>query len=569
VGGGDAKVGGGREDGPARTPSHPAPHAARSLNRLWQVIDKLHGLYTVHLRQTWVPRLLYRLNREIDRLQAADRALGVPAVPEPPEGAALDALRSSAIAAGRLLLHPQALQPKVRECGAALKVRLEALARRAAELTAGPELMALLTEMREVAQQTEIRYDGCVRSALEADASEFKMGRFAPFVSAVVSRVEAQKFVPEAQQRPLDELLREAAEATTDWVESCRAERLELRARVDRVAPVKAQVLQLLGLASDADVPQLAALERVDLARSTVEGGGIEAASRGAPATFRVTLRAGDGAGCAGLAPTGSLLCAGRAVPVSLTDSGGGAYEGRYTVPEEVAVPAEGATFELAVELHGCGLGGSPFGVRVRNEWVRLTFASAFDTNGVLHHIGTAGGREAYRNPHEAGRVVAAMSSVNGGNPQYGSPERFVQHQHARPVYNFTNGEPNSWMSVDLGEGRSLRPDHYCLRHDQHNSHAHAHGFGTSSSHALRHWRLEGSHDGRAWVALRTHTNDASIAGASMATAAWAVEGATEAFRHFRVLQTGQNSCGFNFSNADCLMCAGIELYGAFREPAA
>ena len=124
----------------------------------------------------------------------------------------------------------------------------------------------------------------------------------------------------EAQQRPLDELLREAAEATTDWVEICRAERLELRARVDRVAPVKAQVLQLLGLASDADVPQLAALERVDLARSTVEGGGIEAASRGAPATFRVMLRAGDGAGCAGLVPTGSLLCAGRAVPVSLTD---------------------------------------------------------------------------------------------------------------------------------------------------------------------------------------------------------------------------------------------------------
>ena len=182
---------------------------------------------------------------------------------------------------------------------------------------------------------------------------------------------------------------------------------------------------------------------------------------------------------------------------------------------------------------------------------VELRFASAFDTNGVLHHIGTAGGREAYRNPHEAGRVVAAMSLVYNG-----SPERFVQHQHAEPVYNVTNNTPNSWMSVDLGEGRSLRPDHYCLRHDKNG--------GNAGGNALRNWRLEGSHDGRAWVALRTHTNDASIAAASMATAAWPVEGATEAFRHFRILQTGKNSSNYNH-----LMCAGIELYGAFRGPAA
>ena len=107
-------------------------------------------------------------------------------------------------------------------------------------------------------------------------------------------------------------------------------------------------------------------------------------------------------------------------------------------------------------------------------------------------------------------------------------------------------------MSVDLGEGRSLRPDHYCLRHDN------------NGGCVLRHWRLEGSHDGRAWVALRTHTNDASIAEASMATAAWPVEGATEAFRHFRILQTGPNASGYN-----SLMCAGIELYGTFRGPAA
>ena len=206
----------------------------------------------------------------VEPLQAADRALGVPAVPEPPEGAALADVRTRAATAAELLLQPQALRPKMRSCGAAHAERLEALARRARELDEGPELMAVLAETREAAQATEILHDGKVRAALEEDTSEFKMGRFAPFISAAVSRLEAQKSLPARQQRPLNELLREAAEATTDWVEACRAERLELRARVERVAPVKAQTLQLLGLASDADVPQLAALERVDVARCTV-----------------------------------------------------------------------------------------------------------------------------------------------------------------------------------------------------------------------------------------------------------------------------------------------------------
>ena len=107
-------------------------------------------------------------------------------------------------------------------------------------------------------------------------------------------------------------------------------------------------------------------------------------------------------------------------------------------------------------------------------------------------------------------------------------------------------------MSVDLGEGRSLRPNHYCLRHSN------------NSTQKLQNWRLEGSHDGSTWVALRTHTNDESIALQEMATAAWPVEGATEAFRHFRILQTGLNSNGNN-----ALMCAGIELHGTFRGPAA
>ena len=174
---------------------------------------------------------------------------------------------------------------------------------------------------------------------------------------------------------------------------------------------------------------------------------------------------------------------------------------------------------------------------------VECRFESAFDTNGVLYHIGTAGGTEPYANPHVAGRVVAAMSSVGGLN---GSPARFVHHQHTDSVSNYTIDAPDSWMSVDLGEGRSLLLSHYCLRADRH-----------ASPFKLRNWVLEGSHDGISWVTLRTHSNDTSIANVAMAAAAWEVAGATEAFRHFRIRQTGENSIGSSH-----LMCAGIELYG-------
>ena len=37
--------------------------------------------------------------------------------------------------------------------------------------------------------------------------------------------------------------------------------------------------------------------------------------------------------------------------------------------------------------------------------------------------------------------------------------------------------------------------------------------------------------------------------------------GAAGGFRHFRIIQTGKDSSGY-----DHLMCAGIELYGLFTE---
>ena len=82
--------------------------------------------------------------------------------------------------------------------------------------------------------------------------------------------------------------------------------------------------------------------------------------------------------------------------------------------------------------------------------------ASTFDTNGVLRWIGTGGGTKAYQNPHEKpGGVVGKMSSMYSGC----APSVFVDvgqagNGNAWSGYNSTSNYPNSWMSVDLGEGR-------------------------------------------------------------------------------------------------------------------
>ena len=155
---------------------------------------------------------------------------------------------------------------------------------------------------------------------------------------------------------------------------------------------------------------------------------------------------------------------------------------------------------------------------------VRFEFGADFDTNGVLHYLATRGG--GYANPHVSGVVVAAMSSVYNDDPDYGSPDRFVQNKSDGKT-NITKNEPNSSMCVDLR--RSVIVDHYCLRS------------GNGTGYKPRNRNFQGSEDGSNWHTLRQHTNDCELAETGFSTANWSVEAAGCAFRHFRILQTGKN----------------------------
>ena len=142
-----------------------------------------------------------------------------------------------------------------------------------------------------------------------------------------------------------------------------------------------------------------------------------------------------------------------------------------------------GGALAVATAFQAVAYGTRP---KPRGKTRDFRFELAFDTNGILHHIGTRGGTAAYRNPHELGEVVSSSSSLSNG-----AVKNFVQHAHAAPIHNFTHGGPQSWLAVDLGEGRSLVVDHYCLRSDKYGNH-----------NKLRNWELQGSLDGQTWQML-------------------------------------------------------------------
>ena len=60
-----------------------------------------------------------------------------------------------------------------------------------------------------------------------------------------------------------------------------------------------------------------------------------------------------------------TLRNGGRTVAVAVSDQGGGAYEGRYTLPEAAA----DETWQLSVTLHGCPVGRGPVAVQARAAW--------------------------------------------------------------------------------------------------------------------------------------------------------------------------------------------------------
>lgn len=175
---------------------------------------------------------------------------------------------------------------------------------------------------------------------------------------------------------------------------------------------------------------------------------------------------------------------------------------------------------------------------RRRQSYGRLfQWSSDFDKKGVLYYLGTHEYRTEWQNPFAAKLVDVTWSSLEKGR----SPNIFERE----PSECWTQDVPSSWFTVDLGAGRSLRITAYTLRH----------GGGTKQD-LIRNWTLKGSVDGKEFTTLMRHKDDESLS-TPFSTMTWTISGVSQAYRFFKVIQTGHNSSKHNF-----LSIGGVEFYG-------
>ena len=161
-----------------------------------------------------------------------------------------------------------------------------------------------------------------------------------------------------------------------------------------------------------------------------------------------------------------------------------------------------------------------------------------FDRRGVVYNLTTNSGKTS--------KIVATRSS-NGE----GKAEDLLENQVRRGTVSGTKDQEDSWWCVDLSEKYALYLTHYTLRHGR-----------NSSESVLLNWRLEGSLDGREWTILKNHEGDHGLnENRPYYTCTWAFDGKSNAFRYFRIFQTGRNSSG-KFD----IFLSGIELYGVLLE---
>jgi len=211
---------------------------------------------------------------------------------------------------------------------------------------------------------------------------------------------------------------------------------------------------------------------------------------------------------------------------------GGGEGEGEGEGGEEEAVEEE----ESQVQYYEC------------------PFTTPFDKKGAIYWVGTYGHTEAFENPQLTGLIYLEISTLYRGHllhlTSY-AEQTTAADRIAAATY--TNNAARSWIIVDFGPDRRLRPSYYCLKHG-------ASGIGN----AIRNWMLEGKEDEDGeWVLLREHKNDTSMREEPQSVAAYEIsKDATKSsfFRIFRLTQTGRNS-----GNNDCLFIGGIDFYGILQ----
>jgi hypothetical protein len=158
------------------------------------------------------------------------------------------------------------------------------------------------------------------------------------------------------------------------------------------------------------------------------------------------------------------------------------------------------------------------------------------DRGGLFNWIGTDCGRSRYCNPHRTHVVEVSSSGLSSGRL-----ETFIGREIKQMN---TASLDNSWFAVDITPSKlKLVPTAYRL------------GSGHSGSFLPRSWVFQGSNDGTNWKTTRAHVNDETLT-PTQDVVIFDVT-CSNAYTHFRIMQTADNSYGVKL-----LMVCCFELYG-------
>ena len=238
--------------------------------------------------------------------------------------------------------------------------------------------------------------------------------------------------------------------------------------------------------------------------------------------------------------------------PLENDDRNPGKYLANSTIKQPLYRSEEIAKIKLAQSL-------SP---------LEFIYKYDFDDNGIFYYLGSLGKSARWQNPCELSLVEVRFSSIGSGV----KCEDFIGRECVNCC---TRNEKNAYMSVDLGEDRSLFPVCYTIRNRP------------SKKYVLMNWILEGSVNENEWYIIDKRINlteDSHFNGLMMKereelmqkgqSSTWGIDeenvegilkelnrknkATRKGFRLFRITQVMKNSDGeFNL----CL--SGLELYGS------
>lgn len=199
---------------------------------------------------------------------------------------------------------------------------------------------------------------------------------------------------------------------------------------------------------------------------------------------------------------------------------------------------------------------------------------SDFDTNGVLHLLGTAFGTRRWELSNIASRVSVSTSEGNSSGVQsdvHPLLHADLSEKVLEPKWNnalvlfldrteghriFTNQGIGAWFQVDLGPFLSVIATAYTLRHN------------STQGRALRNFTVMGSNDESLWEVLGEHRSDERLGVHCGSSCTWNVDNGRarepgrirKAYRYFRITKVGPDTDAYQPS--DYMHLSGFEVYG-------